>query len=236
MGVDLPVDRDIINGDFDDYDIQNANDLLIEIRDNFVNYLAYYLGYSRITSIIIFPSSLDAKASIIKKLEAYNKNKKESEQIIYTDLIGDLVDNIATMINIVSVVLIVFASISLVVSCVMTGIITYISVIERTKEIGVLRAVGARKTDVGRLFEAESMIVGFVSGVIGVIAAILISIPVNLILNHQFPDAAIGNIANLHPLHGVLLVVISVVLTFISGLIPARVAAKKDPVVALRTE
>ena len=238
LGAELPVDRKIINGEIE-ISAQNITEIknsLDEIRDNFVNYLAYFLGYSRVTSIVIFPATLDAKAVILKKLDEFNKGKSDSEQILYTDLIGTITDSIATMINVISIVLIVFSSISLVVSCVMTGIITYISVIERTKEIGILRAVGARKTDVGGLFEAESMIVGFISGIIGVLATYLISIPVNLILNAQFPDAAIGNIAALHPLHAVLLVVVSIGLTFISGLIPSRAAARKDPVVALRTE
>ena len=140
------------------------------------------------------------------------------------------------MITVISIVLIIFASISLAVSCVMTGIITYTSVLERTKEIGILRAVGARKKDVGRLFEAESTIIGGVSGIIGCAVSYLITIPINQILNHRYPDYNLGNIADLSLFHVLLLVGISIVLTLISGLIPSRIASKKDPVTALRTE
>ena len=230
FGVDFPINKAVLDGSV------SPHVIFSELSEHFVNYLAYLLGYSQITSIIIFPATLNAKEKILKRLDAYNKGKYEQDQIIYTDLIGTITNSIATMINVISVVLIVFSSISLLVSCVMTGIITYISVIERTKEIGILRAVGAKKSDVGRLFEAESMIIGFISGVIGVIVTYLVSILVNIILNNRFPDAAIGNIANLHPLHAFILVVISVVLTFISGFIPARAASRKDPVEALRSE
>jgi putative ABC transport system permease protein len=140
------------------------------------------------------------------------------------------------MINIISIVLVVFASSSLVVSCVMTGIITYNSVLERIKEIGVLRAVGARKKDVGRLFKSESLIIGVVSGFVGVIVTYLLSIPINAILNAIFPDYNIGAIANLNILAAIVLVVISGALAFVSGIIPARNAARKDPVAALRSE
>jgi putative ABC transport system permease protein len=118
----------------------------------------------------------------------------------------------------------------------MTGIITYNSVLERIKEIGVLRAVGARKKDVGRLFKSESLIIGVFSGLVGVIATYLISIPINLILNSVFPDYNIGSIANLSIVAAIVLVVISGALAFVSGIIPARNAARKDPVTALRSE
>ena len=140
------------------------------------------------------------------------------------------------MINVISIVLIIFASISLLVSCVMTGIITYVSVIERTKEIGILRAVGARKKDVGRLFEAESCIIGGLAGIIGCLFAYIVCFPINQILNHIYPEYNLGGIASLNPLHALILIIISILLTFFSGLIPARVAAKKDPVIALRSE
>ena len=152
------------------------------------------------------------------------------------DMTAILTNTMGQMIDIISIVLIVFASISLVVSCVMTGIITYNSVLERIKEIGVLRAVGARKKDVGRLFKSESTIIGVFSGLLGVIATYLMSIPINLILNSVFPDYNIGSIANLDILAAIVLVIISGALAFISGIIPARNAARKDPVIALRSE
>jgi len=140
------------------------------------------------------------------------------------------------MIDVISAVLIVFASISLVVSSVMTSIITYVSVIERTKEIGVLRACGARKKDVGRLFEAECVIIGLVAGFIGIAFTVVACVPINLILDHQFPGNGLSSIAVLHPLHAVLLLAISILLAFLSGFIPSRIAAKKDPVECLRSE
>jgi putative ABC transport system permease protein len=140
------------------------------------------------------------------------------------------------MINVLSVVLIVFASISLVVSSVMTAIITYVSVIERTKEIGVLRACGARKKDVGRLFEAECIITGGVAGLVGVGVSYILCIPINLILDNLYPGNGLSSIANLNPLHALALLLLSTALAFLSGFIPSRIAAKKDPVICLRTE
>ena len=158
------------------------------------------------------------------------------ECIYYTDIVGDLTEGLGQMINVISIVLIIFASISLLVSCVMTGIITYVSVVERTKEIGILRAIGARKKDVGRLFEAESCIIGGLAGVFGCLLAYIITLPINQILNALYGEYNIGNIASLNILHAILLTLISILLTFFSGLLPARIAAKKDPVIALRSE
>ncbi len=205
---------------------------------------AYLNSYSQIESVIIFPKDLTSKSTLLAKLDEFNvinpnssdHASKASEQIFYTDYVSDLTSSLGQIINVISIVLIVFASISLVVSCVMTGIITYNSVIERTKEIGVLRAIGARKKDVGVLFEAESFIIGFMSGVIGCLASYLICFPINLILNNIYPDYNLGQMAHLNILHCVVLVAISILLTLISGLFPARVAAKKDPVIALRSE
>lgn len=209
--------------------------------------IAYINSYTAIDSIIVFPKDLASKKQLIAALDEYNNVNaldvndpyhatSEAEKIYYTDIAGTLVEGLGEMINVISIVLIIFASISLVVSSVMTGIITYTSVIERTKEIGVLRAVGARKKDVGRLFEAESTIIGALAGIIGCVVAYLITIPINIIINNIYPEYNIGNIANLNIYHAILLVAISIVLTFFSGLAPAKIAAKKDPVIALRTE
>ena len=144
-----------------------------------------------------------------------------------------LVKSINTSINAISYVLIAFTSISLVVSSIMIGIITYISVLERTKEIGILRSIGARKKDISRVFNAETLIIGFVAGIIGIGVTLLLSIPINIIIDNL---VNISNIAALKTYHAIFLVLISMALTLIAGLIPSRIAAKKDPVIALRTE
>lgn len=188
-----------------------------------------------ITSITIFPKGFAEKTEVLKYLDKFNSDHLNNK-VVYTDLAAVLTDSVGTMIDIISIVLICFAAISLVVSSVMIGIITYVSVIERTKEIGILRSIGARKKDVSRLFQAETVIVGLISGLFGVIVTYILSLPINLILNNVFPDVQIGNIANLDPFAALALILISVVLTFIAGFIPARMASKKDPVVCLRTE
>lgn len=211
-----------------------------------VSLLAYINSYSNIQSLIIFPTSLTNKTLLMEKLDEFNvidatgedpyRAANVGEQVHYTDMVGTLTGSLNQLIDILSVVLIVFASISLVVSCVMTGIITYVSVIERTKEIGILRALGARKKDVGRLFEAECVVIGFISGGFGCLIAYLICFPINAILNAIYPDYGIGNIAALSWSSVIILIAISILLTFISSLLPARAAAKKDPVTALRSE
>ena len=193
---------------------------------------------------MIFPSSLTVKDKLLDYLDAYNhydydNNKSlrpDDEQIIYTDVMSAFTDTVGVLVNVISIVLIVFASISLVVSSIMTGIITYVSVVERTKEIGVLRACGARKKDVGRLFEAECVIIGGLAGIIGIIVTVILDIPIGLIIDGVYPGNNLKNIATLNPWHAVILLLVSILLAFISGLIPARAASKKDPVIALRSE
>ncbi|MFA7111361.1 MAG: FtsX-like permease family protein, partial [Bacilli bacterium] len=208
---------------------------------------AYVSSYEIISNIVIFPANLTSKDKLLERLDEYNVINSEdtsdpdhasslNEQVFYTDVVGSLTSGIGKMINIVSIVLIIFASISLLVSCVMTGIITYVSVIERTKEIGILRALGARKKDVGRLFEVESLFIGGIAGLIGCLVAYLVTIPLNQILNIVYAEYNIGNIADLSIVAALVLIAISVVLTLISGVIPSRLAAKKDPVTALRDE
>lgn len=185
------------------------------------------------TSINIYPKDFEAKEAISSLITDYNNSADEDKQITYTDYIGLMLSSVTTIINAISYILIAFVSISLIVSSIMIGIITYISVLERTKEIGILRAMGASKRDISRVFNAETLIVGFVAGGLGIGITLLLLIPINAIIK-ALTD--IGGLAHL-PLAGALiLVAISMLLTFIAGLIPSRIAAKKDPVTSLRTE
>lgn len=197
-------------------------------------------AYSPIESIAIFAKDSASKKVIKARIAEYNAQfSAEADQhkkITTFDAVEIVTNSLATMIDIVSIVLIVFTSISLVVSGFLIGIITYVSVIERTKEIGILRAIGARKKDISRLFNAETFIIGLLAGLIGVGTTYILSIPINLILNSLFPAQNIGQIAFLAPLAALFLIIFNVLLTMVAGLIPSRIAAKKDPVVALRTE
>ncbi|MDY0214660.1 MAG: ATP-binding cassette domain-containing protein [Bacilli bacterium] len=197
-------------------------------------------AYSPIESIAIFAKDSASKKLIKDKIAEYNaqftSENEKYKQIAVFDAVEIVTNSLATMVDIVSIVLIVFTSISLVVSGFLIGIITYVSVIERTKEIGILRAIGARKKDISRLFNAETFIIGLLAGAIGVGTTYILSIPINLILNALFPGQNIGQIAFLAPLAALFLIVFNVLLTVIAGLIPSKIAANKDPVVALRTE
>ena len=181
--------------------------------------------------ISIFINSFDSKDSVVAFIDGYNAQAAKEDQITYSDVAGFIMSTVSTIINAITYVLIAFVSVSLVVSSIMIGIITYISVIERTKEIGVLRSVGASKRDVKRVFTAESFIIGLASGVLGIAVSLLLTIPINLIFKHF---TGIAGLASLPFLGSIILIVISVVLTLISGLLPAKAAAKKDPVIALR--
>ena len=198
------------------------------------------LGYSTTespSSIALYPKSFEAKEQLNELINYYNQQVANDghpeSQIKCTDYIGILMSSITTIIDIVTYVLIAFVAISLVVSSIMIGIITYISVLERTKEIGILRSIGASKKDIARVFNAETAIIGFGAGVIGILSTLLLEIPINLLLKYA---AHVPAAASLPVAGGVILVVISISLTLIAGLIPARMAAKKDPVEALRTE
>lgn len=182
-------------------------------------------------SILIYVNTFESKDNIKAFIEKYNETAKNGDEISYSDMVGEIMSTVSTIISAITYILIAFVGVSLVVSSIMIGIITYISVIERTKEIGVLRSVGASKRDVKRVFTAESFIIGLVSGVFGILISLILTIPINLILNHF---TGLGAIATLPVLGSFILIAISVVLTLIAGLIPARAAAKKDPVIALR--
>lgn len=167
-------------------------------------------------------------------IEDYNSTVDPEDQINYTDYVALIMSSVTTIIDVISYVLIAFVAISLIVSSIMIGIITYISVLERTKEIGILRAIGASKKDISSVFNAETVIVGFGAGLIGILATILLCIPINAVVHHLTGIYSIN--AVLPPLAAIALIAISMLLTVVAGLIPSRVAANKDPVVALRTE
>ena len=184
-------------------------------------------------TINIYPKDFDSKEEITKIIDDYNKGKKEGEEITYTDIVGVMMSSVSTIVNVISSVLIAFVAISLIVSSIMIAIITYISVIERTKEIGILRAIGASKKDISRVFNAETLIEGLAAGVMGIVVTMILNVPINIIIKNT---VNISNISVLPVGGAIILIVISVILTVVAGFIPAKIASKKDPVEALRTE
>ena len=187
--------------------------------------------------ISIYPKDFESKEQIATEIENYNQKQrdegKEENVITYTDIVGTMMNSVSTIIDAISYILIAFVAISLVVSSIMIGIITYISVLERTKEIGILRSIGASKKDISRVFNAETFIIGLCAGILGIGVTLILNIPINMIIKSV---ADISGIAKLPTVGAIILVVISMLLTIIAGLIPARMASKKDPVEALRTE
>ena len=207
-----------------------------DIIDSFDD-TAKLIGIADIDSINIYPKNFDSKDKIVKLIDEYNKKQEENNHkeltVKYTDIIKTLVGSVKSIVSIVSIVLIGLVAISLVVSSIMIAIITYISVLERTKEIGILRAIGASKKDVTRVFRAETIIEGLTAGVIGIVVAFLIMIPINVMVSKL---AKINGIACL-PIGGaIFLILLSVLLNVLAGVIPSKIAAKKDPVIALRSE
>lgn len=192
-----------------------------------------YFDENKPSRILIYPTSFEAKNSVVKIIDEYNAQAKEKYRIKYTDYMGLMMESITTIINAVTYVLIAFVSISLLVSSIMIGVITYISVIERTKEIGVLRSVGASKRDISRMFIAETFIIGLAAGLFGILLTIVLNFPINLVITGL---SGLTNVAALPVSGAFILIGISVLLTVLSGLIPAKFAAKRDPVIALRSE
>lgn len=188
------------------------------------------------TGISIYPASFESKDDIVKYLNAYNDDKSEKEKVLLFDAAAIATSTMSMLINTISIVLVAFAAISLVVSSLMIAIIMYTSVIERTKEIGILRSLGARKKDISRLFNAETIAIGFFSGLLGVIVAVILSFPLNAVLVGLAGGMVVGSLVALSPLSGFVLILVSMLLTFVAGYIPAVLASKKDPVKALRTE
>ena len=196
-----------------------------------------YADYAKPSRIDIYPIDFESKGRVIEILDGYNDRARaagnEDQVITYTDIVGTLMSSVTDIVNMISYVLTAFVAISLVVSSIMIGVITYISVLERRKEIGILRSIGASKRDIRRVFNAETLIVGFIAGLLGIVVTLLLTIPANAIVLAQFD---VPNIAQLAWQPALALVVISMVLTFIAGLIPASAASRKDPVEALRSE
>ncbi|MDR0696913.1 MAG: ATP-binding cassette domain-containing protein [Christensenellaceae bacterium] len=209
------------------------DDLTGTADENWTKVLRRLGGVSTPSSIKIYPKSFEAKNQIKEILDNYNIGKSTDDAIQYNDLSEMIISIMEQMVNVITYVLIGLTAISLVVSSVMISIITYVSVIERTKEIGILRSIGARKRDITSVFIAETFIIGFISGTIGVIMAYILSIPINLIINVL---AGITNIASLSPISAVFMICVSIVLMVLAGFLPATFASKKDPVAALRTE
>ena len=189
------------------------------------------------TAIQLYANSFDNKEEIVKLIKQYNEKVtnegNESNVITYNDLVGTMMNSITSIIDMISYVLMAFVSVSLIVSSIMIGIITYISVLERTKEIGILRAIGARKKDISRVFNAETCIIGFVSGCIGIMITILLNIPISIVVEKL---SGVQNVASLPVVGAIVLILISLVLTTVAGIIPSKIASKKDPVEALRSE
>ncbi len=217
-----------------DYNVLTHQPLEEENKENSKETILAYLGAEGIPSIIyIYPKDFESKDYITDYLDKYNDKKKEKDRVEYTDMAGMISSLSGNIMDAITIVLVAFSSISLIVSSIMIGIITYISVLERTKEIGILRALGARKKDIKRVFMAEAFIVGVASGVLGIIIARLLIIPTNIVIENM---SSLPNVAKMNPIHAIILIIISVILTMISGYIPSRVASNKDAVESLRTE
>jgi len=229
--IDMEKDSEIVKAQREsDFNVLTMKELDEEEKKNLLTYLG---ADSMPYMIFLYPKDFNSKELVKEYLDEYNVGKAEEDTIVYTDLASTITEMTSSIMNAITLVLIAFSSISLVVSLIMIGIITYISVLERTKEIGVLRALGARKKDITRVFNAETFIIGTFSGLLGISIAYLLTFPVNHIIENL---TELENVAQLNPIHAIMLVTVSVILTLIGGAIPAKMAAKKDPVVALRSE
>ena len=231
----MPVATENMTGNYTLYELMGQSVYVAQTPDEAIQTLG---GSNSVSRIAIYANDFDNKELVLNYLDQWNtdhdySDEARSMQITYTDTVGMLMSIMQTMIDIITYVLVAFTAISLVVSSVMIGIITYVSVVERVKEIGVLRSLGARKQDVRNLFNAETFIIGLTAGLIGIAISYLLCIVISLVLESL---TGIGGIASLPALTAFIMVCVSVVLTLISGLIPAQSAAKKDPVIALRTE
>ena len=235
-------DETTLAGMLDNYMLNPADEMLLGVYDNYISTGTYdenleafgVVSYDAPSQIAIYTDTFENKDRISDCIVEYNKTAAEEDKITYTDYVGLLLSSVTTIIDVISYVLIAFVAVSLVVSSIMIGIITYISVLERTKEIGILRALGASKRNISQVFNAETFIVGLVAGLLGIGITLLILIPGNALI-HSLTDEV--NISASLPVAGaVILVILSMLLTMLGGLIPSKKAAKQDPVTALRTE
>ncbi len=225
------IKSDIVKAQQDaNYNIMTMKEISDEEKESFITYLG---GSYKPVMIMIYPNGFEEKDMLTQYLDDYNKGKENDDKIIYTDLASTISSMTGGIMSAITIVLISFAAISLVVSLIMISIITYVSVLERTKEIGILRALGARKKDITRVFDAETCILGVFSGSLGVLIAYLLTFPINIII-YNMTD--LKNVTNLQPMHAIILVIISTVLTMLGGHIPAKMASRKDAVEALRSE
>ena len=237
LTIDTDKFAEAFNFDMDEDELSRLMESMLTGEDASYTNNLLDLGYQDLdkpTSISFYFKDFEAKGRFTDWLEAYNEAADEDHELTYSDLTGLLMSSVETIINSVTYVLIAFVSISLIVSSIMIGIITYISVLERTKEIGILRAIGASKRNISTIFNAETFIIGFLSGLIGVGLTCLLNIPINAVIHNVTDNMDI--VAVLQPAPAVALVIISTLLTMLGGLIPSRSASKKDPVIALRTE
>jgi len=229
--IDKALDSDIVKAQQAvTYNIMTKKDMSEDEKTAFLSILG---GNSTPFMVMVYPSSFEDKDAVTAYLDSYNDGKAKEDTIIYTDLAKTISGMTGGIMNGITLVLIAFAAISLVVSLIMISIITYTSVLERTKEIGILKALGARKKDIIRVFDAETCILGIFSGVLGIAIALLCTIPINAVI---FKVAELENVAQLQPTHALALIIISTILTMLGGHIPARMASKKDPIEALRSE
>ena len=229
--IDNAVNSDIVKAQLlSDKNIMTMEDMDKETKANFLSYLG---GNATPFMVMVYPNNFEDKDAVLAYLDAYNNGKEIDDQIIYTDLAGTMSDLTGGIMDAITIILIAFAAISLVVSLIMIGIITYTSVLERTKEIGVLRALGARKKDITRVFDAETFILGVFSGLLGIGIAWILTNPINSIIYNM---TELKGVANLQIQHALMLVVISTILTVLGGHIPAILASRKDAVEALRSE
>lgn len=231
MVIETAKDSDIVKAQKEsDKNVIQMNSMTEEEKEQFVSYLG---GDTTPYMIMMYPKDFETKDSILSYLDSYNEGRENDDQIVYTDLAGTMSDMTSGIMDGITIVLIAFAGIALVVSLIMICIITYTSVLERTKEIGILRALGARKKDITRVFDAETCILGVFSGVLGVVISWLLTFPINAILYRM---TELSGVAHLQLIHAVILVAVSTILTVLGGHIPAKMASRKDAVEALRSE
>ena len=222
--------------------LENQN--YTEFYDSFINFISFLNNYSQIESIMIYPKDLDSKDQILKLLDEYNvisnnlgdeyHASKKEEQVYYTDLVSLLGNQVFELTEIMNIVLIIFSSISLIVSSILMGIITYSSVLERSKEIGILRSLGIKRGEVGQIFINESILISLVSSILGFIVASLITIPLNNLLNYLYSDYYLGSIFFITSYNLPILIIISIIIGFISGLAPSIIAGRKNIIETLR--